>query len=29
MWSPYKKNDIEYLEKVQKTATKLLPELKK
>ena len=28
VWSPYKKGDIDALEKVQKRATKVLPELK-
>ena len=28
VWSPYRKCDIEDLEKVQKMATRLLPELK-
>jgi len=28
VWSPYRKYDIDDLEKVQKRATKLLPELK-
>ena len=28
VWSPYRKRDIEDLEKVQKRATRLLPELK-
>jgi len=28
VWSPYKKGDIEALEKVQKRATKMIPELK-
>jgi len=29
VWTPYKKGDIEDLEKVQKRATRLLPELKR
>jgi len=29
VWPPYKKGDIDALEKVQKQATKVLPELKK
>ena len=29
IWSPYKKGDIEAIEKVQKTATKLITLLKK
>jgi len=29
IWSPYKKGDIEAIEKVQKTATKLVISLKK
>jgi len=28
VWSPYKKDDIDALEEVQKRATKVLPELK-
>jgi len=28
VWAPYKKGDIEALEKVQKTATKILPSLR-
>jgi len=28
VWNPYHKGDIEALEKVQKRATKILPELK-
>jgi len=28
VWTPYRKEDIEDLEKVQKRATRLLPELK-
>jgi len=28
VWSPYKKGDIDAIEKVQKPATKVLPELK-
>ena len=29
VWCPYRKGDIEALEKVQKKATKILPQLKK